>query len=91
MVTMTPPGRSKLRPSARSAVNVCPANPIQGREIRPVSAAATTVRTILEGMANPIPIEPPLREKIAVLIPMSLPSSVIKAPPEFPGLMAASV
>ncbi len=46
---------------------------------------------MLDGIAKPMPIEPPLREKIAVLTPASLPSSVISAPPELPGLIAASV
>ena len=43
------------------------------------------------GMAKPIPIDPPLLEKIAVLIPIRLPRVSINAPPEFPGLIAASV
>ena len=46
---------------------------------------------MLAGMAKPMPSDPPLREKIAVLMPTSLPSMVTKAPPELPGLMAASV
>ena len=33
----------------------------------------------------------PLREKIAVFTPISLPSKVISAPPELPGLIEASV
>ena len=36
---------------------------VQGRMMRPpVWALATTVRTISEGTAKPMPIEPPLRE-----------------------------
>ena len=42
-------------------------------------------------MAKPMPIEPPLREKIAVLMPTSCPFMSTSAPPELPGLMAASV
>jgi len=42
-------------------------------------------------MANPMPIEPPEREKIAVLMPIRFPPASISAPPELPGLMAASV
>ena len=38
-----------------------------------------------------MPIEPPLREKIAVLMPTSWPLMLISAPPELPGLIAASV
>ena len=42
-------------------------------------------------MAKPTPCEPPEREKIAVLMPTTLPAMSISAPPELPGLMAASV
>ena len=43
-------------------------------------------------MAKPMPIEPPARdEKIAVLTPTRLPVASISGPPEFPGLIAASV
>jgi hypothetical protein len=38
-----------------------------------------------------MPIDPPLRVKIAVLMPISRPSWVTSAPPELPGLIAASV
>ena len=38
-----------------------------------------------------MPSEPPLREKMAVLMPTSRPSASTSAPPELPGLMAASV
>ena len=40
------------------------------------------------GMANPIPEAPPT---IAVLIPMSCPSTLTSGPPELPGLIEASV
>ncbi len=56
-----------------------------------LTADSTTCFTMFEGMAKPMPIEPPVRVKIAVLMPMSLPSRVTSAPPELPGLMAASV
>ena len=46
---------------------------------------------MFDGMAKPMPCEPPLREKIAVLMPASFPSMSTSAPPELPGLMAASV
>jgi hypothetical protein len=52
---------------------------------------ATTARTMLDGIAKPMPIEPPPRLKIAVLMPISRPSVVTSAPPELPGLIAASV
>jgi hypothetical protein len=46
---------------------------------------------MLAGMAKPMPCEPPEREKIAVLMPTSRPDRSTSAPPELPGLMAASV
>jgi len=52
----------------------------------PVIATAKLV-----GIAKPIPTLPPDRERIAELIPIKRPSMSIKAPPELPGLMDASV
>jgi hypothetical protein len=46
---------------------------------------------MLEGIAKPMPWLPPEREKIAVLMPTSRPAMSTRAPPELPGLMAASV
>ena len=67
--------------------------PSHGRftAVPPPLADATTTRTMLAGMAKPMPCEPPEREKIAVLIPISRPWISTSAPPELPGLMAASV
>ena len=48
-------------------------------------------RTRLDGMAKPTPCEPPLREKIAVFTPITSPPRLTSAPPELPGLIAASV
>ena len=41
------------------------------------------------GTAKPMPWEPPVCEKIAVL--MSAPRASTRAPPELPGLIGASV
>jgi hypothetical protein len=46
---------------------------------------------MLAGMAKPIPTEPPERVKIAVLMPINSPLRLTNAPPELPGLIAASV
>ena len=65
--------------------------------IGPLEVVAAALRglddgaTMLDGMAKPMPIEPPLRLKIAVLMPTSWPVMLISAPPELPGLIAASV
>ena len=45
-------------------------------------------RTMLEGIAKPMPMLPPEREKIAVLMPTSRAVMSTRAPPELPGLMA---
>ncbi len=42
-------------------------------------------------MAKPTPSFPPLWEKIASLMPITWPWPFTRGPPEFPGLMAASV
>ncbi len=75
-----------------SVVTLWPAAPSQGGTILPPLAAAWSVlRTRLVGMAKPMPTEPPDCEKIAVLMPTRRPSRSTSAPPELPGLMAASV
>jgi len=38
-----------------------------------------------------MPTEPPVREKIAVLMPIRLPAASMRAPPELPTLIDASV
>ena len=43
------------------------------------------------GMAKPMPIEPSVWEKIAVLIPMTSPLRLRSGPPELPGLIEVSV
>jgi hypothetical protein len=53
--------------------------------------ASPTTLAILAGMAKPMPTEPPELEKMAVLMPTSRPERSTNAPPELPGLMAASV
>jgi hypothetical protein len=53
--------------------------------------------TMSDGIEKPTPIEPepsvaePPAVAIATLMPMSLPSESTSAPPELPGLIAASV
>ena len=76
-----------------SALTRCTLAPIQERTMRPPFSPASIMRaTMLEGVAKPMPIEPPLREKIAVLMPnQGGPSIDTRAPPELPGLIAASV
>jgi hypothetical protein len=53
--------------------------------------SSVTRRARLIGMAKPRPIEPPLGEKIELLTPITSPAAFTRGPPEFPGLMAASV
>ena len=46
---------------------------------------------LADGTANPIPTEPPVGDRIAVLMPITSPAMLKSGPPEFPLLMAASV
>ena len=48
-------------------------------------------KAFVEGIAKPIPSEPPLEDLIRVLIQINLPLESIKAPPEFPLFIEASV
>src|SRR5512146_84116 len=43
------------------------------------------------GIANPIPTEPPVLEKMLLLTPTTSPTAFTSGPPELPGLMEASV
>ena len=70
--------------------------PSAGRITRPLSSnCLITSTTSLLGMANPIPStltpEPAELAILLELIPMTWPAILINAPPELPGLMAASV
>ena len=88
-----PAGRLRLMLSAISGVTACNLAPSQGRftALPPLRAEASTTCTMLAGIAKPTPCEPPEREKMAVFTPTSLPVRSTSAPPELPGLMAASV
>ena len=46
---------------------------------------------MLDGMAKPMPMLPPFGPRMAVLMPISSPRRLSRAPPELPELMAASV
>ena len=46
--------------------------------------------TVTEGIANPIPSDPPEELLIKVFIPTNLPEVSISAPPEFPLLIDCS-
>ena len=50
-----------------------------------------TLRAMLAGIAKPIPMNPPVRVLMAVLMPMTSPWRLTRGPPLLPGLIAASV
>src|SRR6185312_10510661 len=78
--------------SATGGVISCTSTPIHPRVTLPFfTICSSTILAVDTGIAKPIPIEPPERVKIAVLIPTRLPPTSTSAPPELPGLMAASV
>ena len=47
--------------------------------------------TVLAGVANPMPIEPPDGDRMAVLMPITSPAMSNSGPPELPLLIDASV
>ena len=50
-----------------------------------------TTFIMLAGIAKPMPMLPPERDRIWLLMPISSPRRLISAPPELPGLIEASV
>src|SRR5258708_36835286 len=93
LCTRAPTGRLRLRLSAISGVIACSLAPSHGRRTTalPPCAEAITRRTMLAGMAKPMPWEPPDREKIAVLIPTRRPPDATTPPPAVPRLHAATL
>jgi len=69
--------------SAMSGVTVWICTPIQPRVTVPLSRnCAMTFFTVVGGNVEGMPTEPPDGEKIAVLTPMTLPSTSKVGPPE---------
>ena len=90
--TTTPLACSTPRLASISSLAGCTPMPRYPRATRPVSMIeSTTRRTTLLGTAKPMPSLPPPRLEIAELMPMISPSRFASGPPEFPGLIAASV
>jgi hypothetical protein len=54
-------------------------------------SCSITLLAIAEGIAKPMPIDPPDGEKIAELMPITSPLRLNIGPPELPRLIAASV
>ena len=52
---------------------------------------AITLRAMFEGTAKPMPALLPDGPRMAVLMPISSPARLTRAPPELPGLIDASV
>ena len=66
--------------------------PSQPRRVSPKSRSwSTTLETTADDIAKPMPIEPPLGERIAVFTPITSPFMLKSGPPELPRLIAASV
>ena len=91
--TMTPFETSKSKASAMVG-SISPAVYIPKYPLltEPSSMRSSIIRLAnLTGMAKPIPSFPPEREAIAEFIPTKVPFKSTRAPPELPGLIAASV
>ena len=84
-----PRGRGRASPATRGGSGRAPpAMPIQARRTRPSRISAETIRRVvaLIGTASPSPTP-----ATAVLMPTTRPRPSTSAPPELPGLSAASV
>jgi hypothetical protein len=90
--TSAPMARSMPRLSAISSVTSWMRTPSQPRRVSPnsVSCWMTGMATSV-GTAKPMPIDMPVSEMIAVLMPMTSPFMLNSGPPELPRLMEASV
>ena len=53
--------------------------------------AGTTFCTIADGIAKPTPDEELVTDSMAAVTPITWPVASVSTPPEFPGLIAASV
>src|SRR5260221_566870 len=90
--TRAPRAFFRPRLSAISAVTGWIWTPIQPRVTAPWSfSCATTTLTVSAGISKAMPTLPPDGEKIAVLTPMTLPSTSNVGPPELPLFTAASI
>ena len=66
--------------------------PIQPRRVWPyLRSWSMTSLAMLAGIEKPMPTVPPTGEKIAELMPTTLPSISNSGPPELPRLIGASV
>ena len=86
--------RASLSPrlSAISWVTCWICTPIHPRLTLPFSLSwVTTPFTVSAGIANAMPTDPPDGETIAVLTPITLPSTSKVGPPELPRLTGASI
>ena len=75
-----------------SGVRVCTLTPSTPRLTSPnFTSWFITVFIMFDGIAKPMPMLPPVRERMALLMPTSRPLRSTSAPPELPGLIDASV
>jgi hypothetical protein len=66
--------------------------PSQPRRVSPKRWSwSMTLAATREDIAKPMPMEPPLGDRIAVFTPITSPSRLNSGPPELPRLIAASV
>ena len=88
VLTITTP----CTPARAAAASLAATIPIPGVGTEPLRMSSGTTRlTESIGMAKPMPAFVPDGERMAVLTPITRPAESSSGPPEFPGLMAASV
>jgi hypothetical protein len=82
---------SAMAAPAWRRVEVSTTTPSQPRSTWPLdSSSSTMLSAISDGMAKPMPTEPPVGETMAVLSAMTWPDMLKLGPPELPGLIGAS-
>jgi hypothetical protein len=90
--TTAPRLASRPNSSATSGVTSIPAIPSSGWRTNPSSMSWSAEAIACSAdTANPTPWLAPLRVRMAVLMPTRRPRASTSAPPELPGLIAASV
>ena len=83
--TITPPGCLSPRFAAMSDVTFCTETPSCARVTLPfVRSCSITFFAMFAGIAKPMPMLPPVSDRICELIPTSSPFVFTSAPPEFP-------
>ena len=91
-LTKAPAEEARSSAWATSSLTSCTNTPRRPRRISPNSTSWRMISRAMEvGMAKPMPMLPPERDRMLEGMPTSSPRMFTSAPPELPGLIDASV